>query len=555
MASTRAHRAPRFGRSPLGAALLWAVSSGLLGPAAEALAEDPDSTVDHGALPELSGPFETGPQVTAACLGCHTEAGRQVQATTHWSWRFVHPETGQVLGKRFVVNNFCGPVRTNEPRCASCHNGYGTDALLRGETSTHGASGLGPRAEARVDCLSCHDTTGTYVKSPTRSGQVLQEETTVHGETFEPPDLTAVAQSVGEPTLKACGSCHFNGGGGDGSKHGDLDSSLLDAPHALSVHMSEEGGGFACQTCHVTRGHEMAGGRYAMSARDRAGTGAPGLRRHAATCESCHGTDPHERGGPFIALTLDRHADRVACQTCHIPRIARGGVMTKVWWDWSKAGRLTEDGERIHETNAAGRTTYWSRWGEIRWQEDFRPSYAWFDGVTRYARPGQSIDTSTVVALNRFGGDAEDPDARIWPFKIMRGRIPYDAGRDELVLMHLFGRDGTAFWRNLDWAPAIEAAMKGADHPFSGEVGFVDTKMYWPVTHMVAPAEASVTCGDCHRRPSIMAGIDDVYLPGRDAHGLLDLAGFGALALTGVLILGHAALRLVFWSRRTRRRR
>jgi hypothetical protein len=34
--------------------------------------------------------------------------------------------------------------------------------------------------------------------------------------------------------------------------------------------------------------------------------------------------------------------------------------------------------------------------------------------------------------------------------------------------------------------------------PFSGEYGFVETAMYWPITHMVAPAEDALECNDCH---------------------------------------------------------
>jgi octaheme c-type cytochrome (tetrathionate reductase family) len=512
----------------------------LAGPSSANGGPPPEPTVNHAELPELAGPFSSGPEVTKACLSCHTEAAKQVQETVHWTWTYAHPETGQRLGKRWVTNSFCGNVRTNEPRCTSCHNGYGWED-----------EGFDFEDETLVDCLSCHDTTGTYTKAPKGAGRVLEEETTVHGEALEPPDLGYVARHVGAPTREACGSCHFNGGGGDGSKHGDLDSSLIDPPRGLSVHMSSDGADLACQDCHVTRGHQMAGGRYEMTARDREGTGPPGLRRHAATCASCHGNDPHDEG-IFVARSLNRHANRVSCQACHIPRIARGGVMTKVWWDWSKAGRRGPDGERLHEKNEAGRTTYWSRWGEIRWREDYRPSYAWFDGTMRYTMPGDPIDTSTVVAINHFEGGPDDPDARIWPFKIMRGKQPYDPVRETLVLTHLFGRDDTAYWRNLEWTPAVAEAMAAGDLPFSGEVGFVETKMYWAVTHMVAPAEDALACGDCHRRPSVMAGIDGVYLPGRDAHGALDVVGRIAVLLTVLAVAVHAALRIVFWYRRRR---
>jgi len=522
----------------------WAVGASgwpFAGLARAAGLDEPGSTVDHRELDELQGEFESGPEVTAACLECHTEAAKQVQGSLHWTWSFVHPDTGQRLGKRHVVNSFCSNVRTNEPRCTSCHNGYGWE-----DPDFDFAD------ETRVDCLSCHDGTGTYTKAPKKAGRVLRRVTSVHGKKLEPPDLGYVARNVGSPTIEACGSCHFNGGGGDGSKHGDLDSSLIDAPRELSAHMSPDGADLACQDCHVTKGHRMAGGRYDMTARDREGTGSPGKRRRASTCESCHGLEPHA-GDPYVARTLNQHGDRVACQTCHIPAIARGGVATKIWWDWSKAGRTDEQGNPIHETNDDGRTTYWSRWGEIRWKEDFRPSYAWFDGTMRYTLPGDDIDPSQAVPINHFEGSADDPGSRIWPFKIMRGRQPYDPVNNHLLMMHLFGGRETAYWNNLEWQPAIEAAMSAAGLPFSGEIGFVETRMVWPVTHMVAPAEDALDCEACHARDSVLAGVRGVYLPGRDAHGALDVVGVSAMILVGIAVLGHALLRIWF-RRRTERR-
>ena len=54
------------------------------------------STADHSQFKSLQGPFQSGPEVTEACLGCHTEASKQLQETTHWTWEFPHPETGQI---------------------------------------------------------------------------------------------------------------------------------------------------------------------------------------------------------------------------------------------------------------------------------------------------------------------------------------------------------------------------------------------------------------------------------------------------------------------------
>ncbi len=93
---------------------------------------DKTSTADHTQFKALQGPFSSGPEVTQACLRCHTEAAKQLQQSLHWTWEYDHPVTGQTLGKRHVINSFCGSVTSNEPRCTSCHTGYGS----QGDRST-----------------------------------------------------------------------------------------------------------------------------------------------------------------------------------------------------------------------------------------------------------------------------------------------------------------------------------------------------------------------------------------------------------------------------------
>ena len=88
------------------------------------------STADHSKFEILQKEFTSGPEVTEACLSCHTEASDQVHMhSIHFSWNYDHPETGQKLGKRNVINSFCGSVAGNEPRCTSCHAGYGWEDM------------------------------------------------------------------------------------------------------------------------------------------------------------------------------------------------------------------------------------------------------------------------------------------------------------------------------------------------------------------------------------------------------------------------------------------
>jgi hypothetical protein len=113
-----------------------------------------ESTADYTLFDSLQGPFGDAKEVTRACLDCHTEAGRQVTGSIHWTWEFQHPTTGQTLGKRNVINSFCGNVASNEARCTSCHAGDGWEDTASFDFTD----------ETAVDCLVCHDTTGDYMK-------------------------------------------------------------------------------------------------------------------------------------------------------------------------------------------------------------------------------------------------------------------------------------------------------------------------------------------------------------------------------------------------------
>ena len=95
----------------------------LLAPAVYA-ASDPQSTADHSQFKALQREFDSGPEVTKACLSCHTEAAKQLHRTEHWKWEYRSPE-GQLLGKKTVINNFCTSATSNEATCNICHIGYG----------------------------------------------------------------------------------------------------------------------------------------------------------------------------------------------------------------------------------------------------------------------------------------------------------------------------------------------------------------------------------------------------------------------------------------------
>lgn len=427
-----------------------------------------NAAVDHSQL--VKGPFQNGPQVTRACLACHEQQAKDFMGTVHWTWKSRQKAAGKEfdLGKANAVNNYCISLPGNEPRCTSCHAGFGWKD----------ASFDFAKAE-NVDCLVCHDRTGTYQKLPAGAGHPAYKDTEFppkSGKIWKAVDLEKIAQSVGAPGRDNCGACHFFGGGGDHVKHGDLDSSMAKPPRTLDVHMGVDGANMSCIDCHKSQKHVIPGKALSVSV---AGGGL------TLDCSDCHAGTPHKTN-PL----LDKHADRVACQTCHVPTFART-LPTKMWWDWSSAGK-----DQPAAKDQYGLATYDKMKGDFQWAKDVRPEYLWFNGSVDRVLLGDKIDASKTVHLNYPQGARGDKSTRITPFKRMRGKQPYDAGNNVMALPHLFGPGG--YWQTYDWPSAIERGMKAAGLPFSGQLGFVETDMYWKVNHMVVPKAQALKCDDCH---------------------------------------------------------
>ncbi|MBU0500890.1 MAG: tetrathionate reductase family octaheme c-type cytochrome [Gammaproteobacteria bacterium] len=498
-----------------------------------------ESTADHSQYEELQGPFASGPEVTKACLKCHNKAGDQFIHNKHWTWKYKDPITGQQLGKATLVNGFCTNAKGNEGMCAQCHAGYGWK-----DDSFDFAR------QENIDCLVCHDSTGSYYKTPNSSGN---KACSVMFKDKPPIDWPKVAQGVGKPSRGNCGKCHFYGGGGDNVKHGDLSSVLFNPTKKIDVHMDAQGLNFSCVTCHLGEGHKWAGSRYQMHVGEK-NLPKPGMPREVATCESCHGAAPHSTS-KIVGIKLNTHTNKVACETCHIPEIARGGVATVTDWDWRSMGKL-KNGEGYKEEgyiqgNGQERATYKSIKGDFTNAENIRPVYAWFDGQMKFTTIDTRFDPSKApVDLNTFSGFQDNPRSRIYPFKRMHTIQPYDKGNNTLVYMHLWGDDENALWGNYDFQKAITAGMKKNGIPYSGEYGFVETYSYWPINHMVAPKEDVLACEACHEKEGRLKELKGFYMPGAGGSPWID--SLGLLIILGTLggVLGHGLIRIISATRR-----
>ena len=469
-------------------------------------------TTDHSRIEALKKDFRSGPEVTQACLSCHNEAADQFNKTIHWTWHAYDDEKGHRFGKGAdSINNFCISSNNMQDKgCLNCHTGWGT------------------KTEA-VNCLNCHgqksinweesfDDLAAFADSEDPDEKAIADE--IRG------NIRAAVQSVVRPERQNCGACHFKGGGGDGVKHGDLDTSLTKPNKMLDVHMGIDGQNFDCTRCHTTTMHNIAGRVYTKPAyTDRKSLIEDDLATKI-TCESCHSSTPHKSESK-----ANDHTDKVACQSCHIPTFARVNP-TKMAWDWSQSGKL-KDGKPYKTEDEFGKHDYMTIKGKFKWAKNVKPEYFWYNGSISSITARDSIDPSGVVRVSHPVGSPGDASARIFPFKVHHGRQPYDKVNKTLLTPMLSGPDG--YWKTLDWNHALTVGSKALNIPFSGEFDFVDTTYVFPITHMVAPRENVVACNECHiRRDSRLANLAGFYMPGRDKFQLLD--SFGWILALGLLV-------------------
>jgi octaheme c-type cytochrome (tetrathionate reductase family) len=410
----------------------------------------PEKTVhvDHRDI--IRGPFDTPQDVTRECITCHAEAANQMIHTTHFTWEsdpvtLPGHDLPVTIGKKNQINNFCIGIQGNWNKCTTCHAGYGwSDANYDFQNPLN------------VDCLICHADTTAYSKG-------------VNGMPAEGVDLLAAARTVHAPMRTNCGRCHFDGGGGNGVKHGDLDESLYYPADNLDVHMGKND--FQCTDCHQTKDHQIKGRAISVTV-----DGA-----NQVECTDCHSAVPHSDG------RLNFHTQSVACQTCHIPAMALEDP-TKIAWDWSTAGEAGRQDDHF---------TYLKIKGSFIYEKNYTPTYMWFNGqlADRYIL-GDMIDPGKPTIINQPAGDIHDTTARIAPFKLHIAKQPYDTVFNYLLQPRTAGQGG--FWTTFDWKSALALGAQDTGMQFSGQYGFTETWMYWQTSHMVQPAANALQCNDCH---------------------------------------------------------
>ncbi len=591
---------------------------------------DPENNGDHSdCITEY-----TGPEV---CVSCHLEDALEMHGSVHYQ---QHGETDFVTnidglaGERAFdigetgINTYCG-THENSPRftCSGCHVGNGRFPMLQQEFAELDPESPEAQAQlANIDCMICHQDIYKRFPNPDDgfeplvfynltldelTGELMEAlgSEVVLGATeldvlqgvpvsdpitldfdFVPSDPTRfpiletlpdalklpdgvtaemAAVAVHSTTRASCLRCHASAAGGNGSKRGDMSTAFLTPSVEVDYHMSPDGQDMSCADCHDAGGHRLKGRGLDLRPND-----VPGL----FTCDNsgCHSAQPHGDFSTTQGSSWDKHAMKVACQTCHIPTYAKG-VKTETARDWTNP--------HLSQHSCGGRGGWLGheyKAGEGALPEEtldpsnpdytqaLIPNYAWFDGTSEVYFLGEPLDglptvplTDEVAAafemtpgapayvMGKANGDVTGGiETKIYPMKEHWGKLGRlsdpDTGTQTLVAHSTFEffRTGS-FCRavavglgliNIDTPPSADEAYCGVAEP--GDLGMppgvdvVPVHTYQTLNHGVEPEDNALTCRDCHVMQS--DGLPRMDLKGGLGYGMRT----GTSAVVDTLVTG-----------------
>lgn len=462
----------------------------------------PAEALGHKAITSYTGP-ET-------CVACHRTEAQQAHNSTHYQLTGATPNVPNISGNAGKgeggMNTYCGAISTSrDVTCAGCHAGYGQKPVAEA-------------SEAQldnIDCLMCHQAAyarkpaGPYEQVPAKGQDgkprmlslPIETEKGFHfmpDEAKMPISLVDAARTAGPTTRATCLRCHANAGGGDGTKRGDLSSADADPTLTHDLHMSPQGHDMTCSDCHDAGNHRVSGRGLDLRQNDVT---------WALTCAKCHGSRPHKDYNPREGESMDAHAARVACQTCHIPvfgkdvstELARDW-RTAVWWPAAFNGQGGWKPEEERATNVV-------------------PSYRWFDLTSNVYLLGQSpvqnADGEYVFGAPR--GSVSSSGAKIYPMKEHRSVAARHDGTGQMI-----PHSTEVFFRTGDFAQAVAAGA--ADVGLAGPYTVVGVHTFQTINHGVESADRALACSACHADTSGGGDERSVEPPRMDLVGAL---GYG----------------------------
>jgi hypothetical protein len=413
-----------------------------------------------GGNPHSSITRYDGPQT---CVACHPTEANDALHSEHMQWQ----------GKWNEVNTYCTAPRPADWACRTCHASTGHINNLTVND---------------VDCLVCHSDTyqrslgpmnvpitvtdwqGTARNFKAPQKDASGEYTMVPRFDLMPPGTTMVqlAQNVQKPTRATCLKCHAKAGGSDGAKRGDISSADTNPSLTSDVHMSPQGANMLCQTCHVPTDHKIPGRGIDLQVSE--GGAGP-------TCAgNCHSSKPHD------SAELDKHTDRVACQTCHIPTFAKDvpTEMSRDWTQpvWSAAGLNGQGawlGTEVHASNVKPQYTFWNGQSYV---------YNLPDPIS--ANPDGSYTMAKALGSINAAG------SKLYPIKVHTSVQPRHNATGAIVQYDVLWNFLTGKYQ--------EAAANGVNFMgLTGPSSFVTTRVEQLITHGVTTKQNAVQCSACHQ--------------------------------------------------------
>jgi hypothetical protein len=450
-----------------------------------ALASDSSEDKDNGKKAHASIMEYTGPET---CINCHESEAQEIHGSVHYQQSGMTPNVTNITGTagkaEGAFNTYCGSIKTSPYfTCAGCHVG----------------NGLPPEPEMtteqlnNIDCMMCHQDEYSRIGAPPYEDAIVVGAdglpTTIQipvAETFRfIPDEAGMSISILEaartvhPTTRAsCLRCHAGASGSDGGKRGDISFVNVDPPITSDVHMSSQGEDLTCSDCHSAKNHLFKGRGLDLRPNDV---------KDLFTCAECHSDEPHEDYSDRSAKSLDRHATKVACQTCHIPKFAKD-ISTELVRDWTHS--------HFSETACGGRGGWLPE--EVR-DSDVTPTYRWFDGTSEVYNlgqiPGENADGEKAFGIPN--GAVDSTGAKIYPMKEHRSvAAQHDA--TGLMIPH---STYTYFTQN-SFDLAVRDGME--QEGMEGSYSLVAVHTYQTINHGVESEESALSCEECHGSGSRM---------------------------------------------------
>jgi hypothetical protein len=428
-------------------------------PAALAAADQPKSHADK---------FENY-EGTKTCLKCHRKEAEQFFHSQHYRWKgktpgLVNAESGE-YGKINTINDFCTSPAPNWIGIVTNEQG---SVVAKGCSKCHAGRGAKPSEKMteeqleNIDCLICH--ASGYNRDLFKNEDGSYEWKSILWQNKE--GLNSVAKRISNPQKKMCLRCHAASGGGENFKRGDLAYALTDCEPDFDVHMSSGGAGLECIDCHAGKDHRVKGRGADLHATDMPG--------EQLSCAQCHDGAVHKQ------KVLNHHTERLACETCHIPVFAKSDT-TDMARDWSKPVFNKDAGKYM---------------AAIDLQDNVTPVYAWYNGSTKAALPGKAVELMAdgrTVAMMMPQGSRDDAKAKIYPFKLHKGKLPLLKDRNWILPLAV-----EEFFADGDVEKAVQSGASAMYGLNDVSYTWVDTIRYMGLYHEIQPAEKALGCLDCH---------------------------------------------------------